>query len=209
MLYPEKMKPERKEELFCRPTCEYRGTPFWAWNGKLEKETLLEQIEILKKMGMGGFHMHVRTGMDTPYLSDAFMEHIRTCIEKAKEEGMLAWLYDEDRWPSGTAGGQVTREHPEYASRNLLLTTKPYADGEKKESGKSEAGHGRGGIRQENGELLAFGSANPRTEECYDSGSFTTYYGQALAVVRAGKSGSTVISVTDGKQTKLIEIAVK
>ena len=155
MLYPEKMKPERKEELFCRPTCEYRGTPFWAWNGKLEKETLLEQIEILKKMGMGGFHMHVRTGMDTPYLSDAFMEHIRTCIEKAKEEGMLAWLYDEDRWPSGTAGGQVTREHPEYASRNLLLTTKPYADGEKKESGKSEAGHGRGGIRQENGELLA------------------------------------------------------
>ena len=64
-------------------------------------------------------------------------------------------------------------------------------------------------VTVENGELLAFGSANPRTEERYDSGSFTTYYGQALAVVRAGKSGSTIISVTDGEQTKLIEIAVK
>lgn len=36
----------------------------------------------------------------------------------------------------------------------------------------------------ENGELLGFGSANPRTEESYLSGSFTTYYGHALAIVR-------------------------
>lgn len=61
----------------------------------------------------------------------------------------------------------------------------------------------------ENGELLAFGSANPRTEERYDSGSFTTYYGQALAIVRAGKCGSTILSVSNGDQTKLVEIAVR
>lgn len=45
------------------------------------------------------------------------------------------------------------------------------------------------------GELLAFGSANPRTEERYDSGKFTTYYGRALAVVRAGPHGTLTLRV--------------
>lgn len=39
-------------------------------------------------------------------------------------------------------------------------------------------------VRVEGGELLGFGSANPRTEENYLSGTFTTYYGKAQAVVR-------------------------
>lgn len=45
------------------------------------------------------------------------------------------------------------------------------------------------------GELLSFGSANPRTEESYKNASFTTYYGRALAIVRAGKSGNVKVTV--------------
>lgn len=44
------------------------------------------------------------------------------------------------------------------------------------------------------GELLAFGTANPRTEEEYDSGTFTTYYGRALVVIRAGQGGQVTIT---------------
>ena len=113
MLYPQNLNKTLKDELFRCPGSEYRGTPFWAWNGKLEDETLAWQIDMLKKMGLGGFHMHVRTGMDAPYLDESFMGHIRFCVEQAKEKGMLAWLYDEDRWPSGSAGGIVTSAHPE------------------------------------------------------------------------------------------------
>ncbi|MCC8102747.1 MAG: DUF4982 domain-containing protein [Clostridiales bacterium] len=40
-------------------------------------------------------------------------------------------------------------------------------------------------VSVEGGELLAFGSANPCTEESFLSGSYTTYYGRAQAVVRA------------------------
>ncbi len=79
------------------PTAEYRGTPFWALNCKLEREELEWQLEILKKMGFGGAHMHVRTGMATPYLSDEYMELIKACVDKCKREDMHAWLYDEDR----------------------------------------------------------------------------------------------------------------
>nr|MBQ4456775.1 DUF4982 domain-containing protein [Clostridia bacterium] len=50
------------------------------------------------------------------------------------------------------------------------------------------------------GELLAFGSANPCMEEQYHTGTFTTYYGRALAIVRAGNVGKISISVTDGKE---------
>ena len=122
MLYPKNSSPKLDDELFRSPTSEYRGTPFWAWNGKLDQEELLRQIRIFKKMGLGGFHMHVRTGMDTPYLTEEFMDFIRFCTEAAKNEGMLAWLYDEDRWPSGTAGGSVTKDKPENARKSLLIT---------------------------------------------------------------------------------------
>jgi hypothetical protein len=47
----------------------------------------------------------------------------------------------------------------------------------------------------EGGELLAFGSANPRTPESYLSGSFTSYYGRAQAVVRAKNPGTLSVRV--------------
>ena len=34
---------------------------------------------------------------------------------------MLAWTYDEDRWPSGAAGGLVTKEK-KFRARHLLFT---------------------------------------------------------------------------------------
>ena len=62
-------------------------------------------------------------------------------------------------------------------------------------------------VTVENGELLGFGSANPCTEEQYHTGTFTTYYGRALAIVRV--QGNTTITVTDGKETVKAEIPVK
>jgi hypothetical protein len=59
------------------------------------------------------------------------------------------------------------------------------------------------------GELLAFGSANPKTEESYTDGTFTTYYGKALAVVMATKAGAIKVSVSGGKYaTASVEVTV-
>jgi hypothetical protein len=113
------------KELFANPTSEFRGAPFWAWNAKLDKQELLWQIDIFKKMGLGGFHMHSRSGLATEYLSDEFMEMVKACAEKAEKEDMLCWLYDEDRWPSGAAGGIVTKEK-QYRARYLLFTPVSY-----------------------------------------------------------------------------------
>ncbi|MBQ7968570.1 MAG: hypothetical protein IJ292_01980 [Clostridia bacterium] len=155
MLYPKNKSKILDMELFQNPTSEYRGAPFWAWNCKLTNEELLEQIENFQTMGMGGFHMHVRTGMASPYLDEEFMGYVRFCVEEAKKRNMLAWLYDEDRWPSGSAGGIVSKD-PEFVMRNLLFTHTPYSPGFK--STAIPAVPGRGGTREENGYLVA----------CYD-----------------------------------------
>ena len=63
-------------------------------------------------------------------------------------------------------------------------------------------------VTVEGGELLAFGSANPRTKERYDAGTFTTYYGRALAVVRAGESGTVKVTAI-GREKAEAEIPVK
>lgn len=110
-------------ELFKEPTKEYRGAPFWAWNCKLDKEILLEQLDFFKEMGMGGAHIHCRVGLDTPYMGTEFLDMVKACEEKMKKEDLLCWLYDEDRWPSGSAGGMVTKNE-KYRSRFLVF--EPY-----------------------------------------------------------------------------------
>ena len=127
MLY-EKNKSERlSEELFRNPTAEYRGAPFWAWNDALEEEECVRQAHIFRNMGMGGYHMHPRDGLATPYLGEKFMSCVKACVEDAKKSGMLAWLYDEDRYPSGFAGGAVTKDG-RFRRRGLLFTTKKRAE---------------------------------------------------------------------------------
>ena len=121
MLYKKNSATELDKRLFENPTSEYRAAPFWAWNCKVTPEIITKQIGILKEMGFGGYHIHSRTGMDVPYLSDEFMSLIRHCVEEAKRTDTLAWLYDEDRWPSGAAGGLVTKE-PEYRQRFMRFT---------------------------------------------------------------------------------------
>lgn len=125
MIYDKNRKtPALDPELFQNPTAEYRGTPFWAWNCDLQKDELLRQIDIFKEMGLGGFHMHCRDGMSTTYLSDDFMELVKACTQHAKENEMLAWLYDEDKWPSGFGGGYVTSQE-EFRQRYLTFTCDP------------------------------------------------------------------------------------
>ncbi|KAF5624678.1 glycoside hydrolase family 2 [Fusarium tjaetaba] len=114
------------EDDFLNPPAEYRGAPLWCWNTKLQRNRLLRQIDQLAEMGLGGFHIHSRVGLDTPYMGEEFMGHVKASVETAKAKGLLACLYDEDRWPSGAAGGLVVAENPEFKAVHLLLTKRKY-----------------------------------------------------------------------------------
>ncbi len=154
MFYCKNKEEKLSDSLFKNPSSEYRGTPFWAWNCRLEKDELIRQIDVFKEMGFGGFHMHVRTGLATEYLSDEHMKIVCACVEKAKKEKMLAYLYDEDRWPSGFAGGFVTKNE-KYRARCLVFT--PVSNDEAGEGVNINDSRAEGG-RSGNGKLIA----------CYD-----------------------------------------
>ncbi len=98
---------DRLRAEFLTPPLAFRGAPFWSWNDRLAVEELSRQARDMKAHGMGGFFMHSRDGLETVYMGPEWLDCIRETVQVAKEEGMGAWLYDEDRWPSGAAGGLV------------------------------------------------------------------------------------------------------
>ncbi len=108
-------------ETFKSPGKEYRGVPFWSLNDRLEDEELRWQIAEMDEKGWGGFFLHAREILITPYLSREWMDRLRTCVEEAERRGMGAWLYDEDRWPSGFAGGLVPAMSSRYRAKALML----------------------------------------------------------------------------------------
>ena len=123
MLYKKKDDKELDIKLFENPTDEYRGAPFWSWNCKVTKELIDHQIDVYKQMGIGGFTIHARTGLETEYMSDEFLNLVSYCNEKAKSMGMYCYLYDEDRYASGAAGGMVT-QNVRYRQRSMFLSQK-------------------------------------------------------------------------------------
>ena len=153
------------EEKFQNPGSEYRGAPFWAWNCRMTEAEIDNTLDALKAMGMGGGHIHCRTGMDNPYMSEEFLDLVKYAWKKAEDKGMLTWLYDEDRWPSGAGGGLVTRDH-QYRIRFLLFTPecqdgKEIEEGELRSSGQAVRSNertllGRYEVRLENSFLAEY-----------------------------------------------------
>ncbi len=104
---------------FVDPPRQCRPSPFWSWNGVMEPSEIESRIRDMKKKGFGGFFMHARQGLRTIYLGDEWMRAIRRGVETARELEMEAWLYDEDRWPSGFAGGKTTEGKDDRLARAL------------------------------------------------------------------------------------------
>ena len=97
----------------------YKPLPFWSWNDELDPKELVDQIEWMHENGIGGFFMHARTGLKTPYLKEKWFECVEACLKKAKELNMEAYAYDENGWPSGFAGGVLLEDEN---NRDMYLT---------------------------------------------------------------------------------------
>ena len=106
---------------FQNPPASYRPQPFWFLNHRLEEGRLRAQIREMKAQGVGGVVLHARHGLLTPHMSEEWLDAIGVCVDELRAQGMEAWLYDEDNWPSGTFGGKLTRPHPEYRMRYLRV----------------------------------------------------------------------------------------
>lgn len=100
----------------------YRPIPFWSWNEKLDAEETREQIRMMEAAGIGGFFMHARGGLQTPYMEEEWFENVTASVEEAEKLGMYAWAYDENGWPSGFGDGKVNGLGLEYQQKYLRMS---------------------------------------------------------------------------------------
>lgn len=108
------------------PDSSHRSAPFWGWNDRLQPEELVRQLKDMRAKGMGGAFIHSREGLETPYLSEEWMDNVGASIDCARQEGLEIWIYDEDKWPSGSAGGTVSAADPErFTAKGLTLEVLP------------------------------------------------------------------------------------
>ena len=115
--------------LFTDPPADFRPAPFWFWNDRIENDRLAWQVDQMKQAGMGGYVMHGRTGLVTPYLSKEWFELVAQCTQKGAAASLRPWLYDEFNWPSGSAGGRVPRENNAFCKKYLRRTETPLPAG--------------------------------------------------------------------------------
>ena len=93
---------------------------FWAWNGELDKKTIKKQLTDFYAKGITDVFVHARAGLKVEYMGEEWMDAFAYSLSIAKNIGIKIWIYDENGWPSGFAGGKVYSENEEYKERFLL-----------------------------------------------------------------------------------------
>ena len=77
------------------------------------------ELDGLQDEGFGGLTCNVN--FDN-YLDDAASwQTLHHLVDRAHAKGMALWLYDEQGYPSGTAGGKTLVGHPEWQARAYLV----------------------------------------------------------------------------------------
>ncbi len=110
---------------FDEPPAEYASGPLFVWNEKITKDEIDSFLISFRDQGIMQPFIHPRPGLVTEYLSDEWFELYRHTVEKGKELGMNIWIYDENSYPSGFAGGHVPDQMPEsYNQGQGLAMTK-------------------------------------------------------------------------------------
>jgi hypothetical protein len=109
---------------FDQPPREYTTAPFFVWNAEITRDEIDKFMEGFKKAGSSQVFIHPRPGLITEYLSQNWFELYKYTVEKGKELGMDVWIYDENSYPSGFAGGHVPDEMPESYNQGQGLEMK-------------------------------------------------------------------------------------
>ncbi len=99
--------------------------PFWFWNGEVDERRIETQLARAAAEGLSGLAVHARAGNRIPYLSPRWLELVRHAALVARRHGLSLWLYDEEDYPSGTAGRSIQAAEPALRQRVLVWSTAP------------------------------------------------------------------------------------
>src|SRR5450432_1406720 len=110
------------QQQFQNPDKQFGSAPLWVWNTKVTKEIIDSMLTGFKQQSFGGVFVHPRPGLITPYLSTEWFELWKYAMQKAKALDLDIWIYDENSYPSGFAGGHVPAEMPASYNQAQMLS---------------------------------------------------------------------------------------
>ena len=99
----------RSPGVECRPLQIVHGVP--------AQQATVEAMKRLKDLGLGGIVCNV--AFDNYLRSEANWQACVQAVRACAEVGLRVWIYDEDGYPSGAAGGLVLKENPGFEALAL------------------------------------------------------------------------------------------
>jgi len=109
------------KKTFADPPRIYASAPLWVWNDMLTEDQLRGTLRDLAGQKVKQAFVHPRPGLMTPYLSDDWFRLWKIALDEAEKLDMKIWIYDENSYPSGFAGGNVPEAMPESRGRGLVF----------------------------------------------------------------------------------------
>jgi putative intracellular protease/amidase len=101
---------------FANPPLKYHTTPLYWLNGKISNVVIDSQLTAFRdKDGYGS----VAILPFTEWHESEFMEKYGHLLDKLDQLGMWAIFCDDQNFPSGTAGGEISKSYPEFCSRQI------------------------------------------------------------------------------------------
>lgn len=107
--------------IFADPPREYASGPLWTWNDMLTEQQIRSTLRDLAGQNVKQVWVHPRPGLMTEYLSEDWFRLWRVALDEARRLDMNVWIYDENSYPSGFAGGLVAEAMPESRGRGLAF----------------------------------------------------------------------------------------
>ncbi len=118
------------KELFLNPPREYATAPLWVWNDMLTEEQVRSTLRDLASQGVKQAFVHPRPGLMTPYLGDEWFRLWGIALDEARKLDMNLWIYDENSYPSGFAGGHVPEQMPQSRGQGISFKRRQEAPAE-------------------------------------------------------------------------------
>jgi hypothetical protein len=109
------------KSLFKNPPTEFSTGPLWVWNDLMTDDEIKTTLNDLARQAVRQVWVHPRPGLMTPYLSHDWFDRWQVTLREARKLDMNVWIYDENSYPSGFAGGWVPEVMPESRGRGLVF----------------------------------------------------------------------------------------
>lgn len=107
---------------FSDPGREYRVAPLLRVNDDVDPQDLEFQIANLHEAGFGGIYLcceRFADGAPHPFVSPWWRDVVKLAARLCATYGLTFNVYDDEDWPSGSIGGQLTERDPDAQWRYL------------------------------------------------------------------------------------------